>query len=600
MSTFMLIQTATSVVALAALFVYVLFRRSGTVVDRLLLGVLATALLWVGGAGIAWASPGNDEIARFAHWIVYVGLCFTPPLVFLLAVGSARPDVLDEHRLATLSSVLVPPTLNFAAFGTNGWHQLFHTSSGFDMFVAAPETWAGPLFWVHTLVSYTYVMLGVVVAGVGARRSEDPVIARSLWLFSLAFMLPFVGNVVYLAGLLPPGVSLTYSTFTLSCGLVTVSLVHYRFRERYRPTRDVIAHLRDGLVLADEFGSVIHVNPAASLLLGQPESKLLGSTLVDVAAALDPGGELSRHLAVLPSVSPVVRVVHTANDRILEVSAGGVRGSDGSLSGHFLVLGDRTEERRYERSQQQAQRLESLGVLAAGIAHEINNPLSFVRANLSHIGRLGDAARKASEWLPPEQARDLCELDEIVRETQAGLERIQGIVESAASLTADPPSERTRLDLNRVIQQTLPLAHLAVDSGPTPVLLDLDQGLGPVLASREGIERVLLNLLANAKHVLGKNTSGRIWIETEASSDGAEVRVHDNGPGIALSIRDRLFDPFFTTKPPDEGTGLGLAIVYDIVRDHGGTVEAGRSPLGGAVFTVRLPYQDTEDSDGST
>jgi signal transduction histidine kinase len=110
-----------------------------------------------------------------------------------------------------------------------------------------------------------------------------------------------------------------------------------------------------------------------------------------------------------------------------------------------------------------------------------------------------------------------------------------------------------------------------------------------VKGSADRLGQVVLNLLMNAKHALAGRPFGRITVETLAQRGGVELHVSDNGPGIPEEIQDRIFDPFFTTKGPDQGTGLGLSIAFDIVREHGGSLEIASRPGEGARFIVRLP-----------
>jgi len=256
-------------------------------------------------------------------------------------------------------------------------------------------------------------------------------------------------------------------------------------------------------------------------------------------------------------------------------------------AGRFLVIRDRTEERHRERLLQQRQRLESVGVLAAGVAHEVNNPLAFVRANLAHMELLAAELLKLAGADGRKVAPELLEMGDVVAESVQGLDRIARIVESLLRFARPPVDELRPVSLSRVAEHALRFAALH-RGAPLRVETELAPALPAIEGSEDRLVQVVLNLLLNARQALAGRSDG--WIRVETAAEGASVvlRVRDNGPGVALSIRERIFDPFFTTRGPGEGTGLGLAIAYDIVREHEGTLELEAQPGGGACFALRL------------
>jgi signal transduction histidine kinase len=285
----------------------------------------------------------------------------------------------------------------------------------------------------------------------------------------------------------------------------------------------------------------------------------------------------------------------TGDDRVIEVSAGAVPALGSQPAGRFVSIQDRTAQRRSERLLRERQKLESIGILAAGVAHEVNNPLAFVRANLAHLRTLVEALPKA----PAREggaivAVDLDEMGEVVDESIDGLDRIARIVESMLRFARHSDEMLRPVDLDEVLDEALRLAALRRDAsvhvrrtgGPVP----------PVLASAERLVQVMLNLLLNARQALGDRTDGVIEAESDTEGDHVVVRIRDNGPGIPPELQQRIFDPFFTTRSPDAGTGLGLSIAFDIVREHGGTLEVTSRVGVGSCFTVRLaavsPRQD--------
>jgi signal transduction histidine kinase len=151
-----------------------------------------------------------------------------------------------------------------------------------------------------------------------------------------------------------------------------------------------------------------------------------------------------------------------------------------------------------------------------------------------------------------------------------------------------PEDDLRPVDLNEVVVESMRLADLHRDRCVT-VESRLDPSLPAVLGSSNRLVQVMLNLFLNGKQALSGIPEARMVAETSREADVAVVRVRDNGPGIAEEDRERIFDPFFTTRGPDEGTGLGLSIAFDIVREHGGTLEVESNDGEGTCFTLRLP-----------
>ena len=228
-----------------------------------------------------------------------------------------------------------------------------------------------------------------------------------------------------------------------------------------------------------------------------------------------------------------------------------------------------------------SERLASVGTLAAGVAHEINNPLAYVSANVELLGEV--LAGKAS--LPG------VEVTTLVSEVQQGVDRIRDIVASLRKLSRIDGTRREPVDLGRVIEIALKItgtevrqrAQVEVEiSTPTPV----------VLADEGRLCQVAINLLVNASQAMDPRALARNRIRLVARPDGvdtAALEVIDNGPGIPKELQERVFDPFFTTKPVGEGTGLGLSVCHGIVTALGGTMTLESAPDQGARFAVRLP-----------
>ena len=218
---------------------------------------------------------------------------------------------------------------------------------------------------------------------------------------------------------------------------------------------------------------------------------------------------------------------------------------------------------------ERAARLHQLGELAAGLAHEINQPLAAITYTLSGALQAAIAhTHRASEIVT----------------------RVRGLV------TRQAP-EKTRVCINRVVREMLELSRLGKgERGVRPVRLldELAPDLPPVLGDKVQLEQVMLNLLANAIHAARQTgqREGRVLVRTRGDRQAVELSVWDNGPGLVPAQRQRMFEPFFTTKPDGVGLGLGLAICQTIVEDHGGRIRAEPAPEGGLLLSLRLPVAE--------
>ncbi len=268
------------------------------------------------------------------------------------------------------------------------------------------------------------------------------------------------------------------------------------------------------------------------------------------------------------------------------------------------VVRDLTEQRRMEAQVAQADRMAALGRIAAGVAHELNNPLSYVLGNLEvareELPNLLEECRLLhgkiahDPELAPRVARlseRLVELTSVVRDASEGADRVRAIMRDLKSFSrSDADDRREPVDVNRPLDAAVrmawreiqPRARLVQDRQPVPVVLGVEGRLC----------QVFLNLLVNAAEALpeGESHAHEVRIQTSTGPNGdAVVEIADTGPGIAADELPHLFEPFFTTKGVGHGTGLGLSICHDIVRAHGGTIEVVSAVGEGARFRVTLP-----------
>ncbi|MBU2549607.1 MAG: response regulator [Proteobacteria bacterium] len=240
-----------------------------------------------------------------------------------------------------------------------------------------------------------------------------------------------------------------------------------------------------------------------------------------------------------------------------------------------------------------ADRLASLGTLSAGIAHEINNPTTFITGNLQTLEQFW---AKIVDYLSshPQAAQDvkiqyiIKEFPGMIRSIRAGADRISNIVAGLKTFARKDSPRKAPTQVNELIEEALNLTHNRLK-----YYVNVEKSLAPDLpairANGQHLVQVFVNLMLNSADAIGDKT-GLLKISSEATSDG-RVRLifSDSGEGIPPDVIDKIFDPFFTTKPLGQGTGLGLSITHGIIRDHEGTIDVESTRGQGTTFTITLP-----------
>lgn len=256
----------------------------------------------------------------------------------------------------------------------------------------------------------------------------------------------------------------------------------------------------------------------------------------------------------------------------------------------------------------QSRMLAAVGQLAAGVAHEINNPMAFVASNVGTLKGYAEALADylgryqaiVTPWIegnaPLEEELRLLEaeagiadlsadLPDLLRDTQGGIQRIKHIIQNLKDFSFVDQSAWQRVDLNRCLEATLGV--LEAELGEDISVLHQHGALPPVECNAPQLSQVFSNLLRNAiQAIAGK---GEIRVTTRAVDERVEVEIADSGQGIAAEHLSRVFEPFFTTRPVGQGVGLGLSVAYHLVKRHGGTITVASPPGSGAVFVVSLP-----------
>ena len=255
----------------------------------------------------------------------------------------------------------------------------------------------------------------------------------------------------------------------------------------------------------------------------------------------------------------------------------------GEPSKVLLFMRDVTREKEYQVQFMQAEKMATVGVLAAGVAHEINNPLTSI---LGFSDGLRRRLPGLESKVDPETLEDMHEYVQTIR--QEG-ERCQEIVQNLLTFSRPKNSPFGQVDLHRLVVDCLKIIHYRLKKCPlVNVQMDIDSQVPFIQGDEAQLKQVVLNLLTNALDALSGQGILRIRITKEPESM-VSLEVEDTGPGISSEYQERVFDPFFTTKPVGEGTGIGLSTCYNIVQAHSGRIYVCSEPELGTSFRILLP-----------
>jgi PAS domain S-box-containing protein len=343
-------------------------------------------------------------------------------------------------------------------------------------------------------------------------------------------------------------------------------------------------------------GTITYASSACTELLGAPEHAVLGAQVTDLVHPDDRAGFLELLGGRRAGLACRLQVATGSHQRWVETTITDLTG-DPAVRGLMLRLRDITERRRLETELRHAQKLESVGQLASGIAHEINTPIQFIGDNVRFLtDAFCDLAEAITGTTRTEVDLDdlLEEIPQALRESLEGAARIAAIVRAMKAFGDPGTDSRTDTDLNEAVRNTLVVATSQIR--PVAVVeLDLDPALPPLWCIPADINQVILTLVRNAVHAMADQQPapdqlGVLAVRTRSDGDHVVLQVADTGTGIPDDIADRVFDQFFTTKPVGVGSGQGLALAHTLVHDrHQGTITFTTTPGKGTTFTMRLP-----------
>jgi PAS domain S-box-containing protein len=359
----------------------------------------------------------------------------------------------------------------------------------------------------------------------------------------------------------------------------------YRLRqsaaERELFIRDVVDSLGEGVIVLDDDYRIVLVNAAVEARHGIVGSEVVGRNVFTVFRKWDSSqlrSEIDRLLRGAGKSFRIPGVEHDSADghRIIVDIGGSVFRRRGRPAGVVFVGQDVTERVGLEQSARRAEKLAALGTLAAGLAHELNNPIGIISSRIEVM-----LMEAESRQLPPVLLEDL-------RVLHRHAMRVARIARGFLSFARPGPGGQGPVDLNHVVDETLLLAEKQISRSGITIRRMLAAGLPPIRGDAGTLQQVVLNLVTNASDAI--SGAGEIRIETRAVHQPAgavQLIVADTGAGIAPEAIPKIFDPFYTTK--SEGTGLGLSVSHGIVRDHGGTIDVESRPGIGTTFVLTFP-----------
>lgn len=390
----------------------------------------------------------------------------------------------------------------------------------------------------------------------------------------------------------------------------------------------VIEQFADAVIITETDGVIRYVNPAAIHTSGYSKSELVGQK-----TSILNSNQTDR--AIFKELWQTITLGHVWFGRMKskkkddtpveeDVTISPVRNEEGDITNYVAIKRDVTKIDLLQKQLLKAQKMETIGQLAAGIAHEINTPMQYVQNNVTFLGRVfEDISVLVRDYrqllqtpgikLSDEADKHLAEIDldflmaeipQSVLETHGGINRVVKIVSALKEFSHPGSHAKTLIDVNHTIESTITVSRNEWKY-VAEIVTDFEPDLPLLSCQPDQLSQALLNLIVNSGQAIAEtgasvpDNPGRIGISTRHSGDFVEIRVSDSGGGIPEEIHNRIFDPFFTTKEVGKGTGQGLAIAHAaVVQKHGGSLDFVSEPGKGTTFILRLPIKTIENNKG--
>jgi len=344
-------------------------------------------------------------------------------------------------------------------------------------------------------------------------------------------------------------------------------------------SENIVESINVGILAADLDDRVESWNSTIEKLTGISRERALGRKLDELLPA-----ELCLRLGerLGEGVQNVYKFVLKPNDAALNdvtlnIAIAPLISREGAQIGRLIIFDDVTDRAELERRLVQADKLSSIGLLAAGVAHEVNTPLAVISTYAQML---------AKQISGDEQKAPL--LEKIAKQTF----RASEIVNSLLNFSRTSPTEFVTVDLNKTLKETLALMEHQLTKSRVTATVEFDEKLPRIKGNPGKLQQVFLNLFLNARDAM--ESGGKLSVKTSAHEGRVMVTVVDSGAGIARENVEKIFDPFFTTKGAKKGTGLGLSVSYGIVREHGGNIEVASEIGAGTRFELSFPQVGPE------
>jgi len=337
-------------------------------------------------------------------------------------------------------------------------------------------------------------------------------------------------------------------------------------------SENIVESLNVGVLAVDLEGIVDSWNTRMEQLFGVSRQDAVGRALSSLLPE-----ELAQEIAARRDEEQITgiykqRLQHQGKLLTLNVSITPLVSKSNERIGRLMLFDDVTQRQRMEEKMSQTEKLTSLGLLAAGVAHEVNTPLAVISNYIQML------AKQMPEGDPRQSL-----IEKIVKQTF----RASEIVNNLLNFSRTGAAEAADVDVNRVVEETLSLVAHPMKTARIQIVKELGEALPTVRGSANKLQQVFLNLFLNARDAMP--AGGLLEVRTAAHNGSVEIEIADTGAGIAREDINRIFDPFFTTKPNGRGTGLGLSVSYGIIKEHAGKIDVRSTPGKGTSFHVEFP-----------
>jgi PAS domain S-box-containing protein len=337
-------------------------------------------------------------------------------------------------------------------------------------------------------------------------------------------------------------------------------------------SENIVESLNVGVLAVDLLGVVESWNTRMEQLFGVTRQNAVGQSLNAVLP-----GELASEIASRGDEEQVSgiykqRLHHQGLALTVNVSITPLVSKSGERIGRLLLFDDVTQREHMQEQMTQTEKLTSLGLLAAGVAHEVNTPLAVISNYIQMLAK----------QLPDNDPKQAL-IEKIVKQTF----RASEIVNNLLNFSRTGAAQAVDIDVNRVVEETLSLVAHPLKTSRIQIVRQFGEDLPAVRGSANKLQQVFLNLFLNARDAMP--SGGMLEIRTGAHNGSVEVEIVDTGAGIPREHIHRIFDPFFTTKAVGRGTGLGLSVTYGIIKEHAGKIDVRSTPGKGTSFHVEFP-----------